>query len=402
MAPKRAPMEDPPSASSSSEDESEEISDKEDGRAQEQSKENPESEEEESSEDEEDDEEEENKKPSSVQTPNPTETPQPQSDKDSDSETLPSPTASDFTVKPILSKPMADSTTKANKPTSKAPNSGAKRPAESEKSGEESQRKKVKVSNGDAEEKKNPIPRLWSEEDEIVVLKGMIDYQSKKGADPNADMGAFYEFIKKSLRVDVSRNQLMDKVRRLKKKYRTNVEKGEKGEDPVFSKPHEHKSFELSKKIWDGGDNNAVDGSAKSPTSTNKKARKSVKVGNTVLSPKTGGKEVALDEVLKGEMKDMMVDEVKDVKVDEEVFWSMYPRLKESLELEESSYLTMSMPGKSFLKERMSMIGSAKAKDLEEKWKNLREEEVSLYVKRVDLIKQQAKAVLDSMKTSKS
>ncbi|XP_057460626.1 STOREKEEPER protein-like [Actinidia eriantha] len=398
MAPKRAPMEDPPSASSSSEDESEETSDKEDDHPQEQSKENPESEEEESSEDEEDDDEE-NKKPSSVQKPNPTETPQPQSDSDSegsDSETLPSPTASDFTVKPILSKPMAEST---NKLTLKAPNSGAKHPEESEKRWKESQRKKV---NGDAEEKKNPIARLWSEEDEIVVLKGMSDYQSKKGADPNTDMGAFHEFIKKSLRVDVSRNQLMDKVRRLKKKYRNNAGKGEKGEDPVFSKPHEYKSFELSKKIWGEGANNAVDGSAKSPRSANKKARKSVKVGNTVLLPKKDGKEVALDEGLKGEVNDMMVDEVKDMKVDEEVFWSMYPRLKESMELEGSAYLTMSVPGKSFLKERMSMIGSAKAKELEEKWRNLREEEVSLYLKRVDLIKEQAKAVLDSMKTSKS
>ena len=120
--------------------------------------------------------------------------------------------------------------------------------------------------------------------------------------------------------------------------------------------------------------------------------------------PKKDGKEVALDEGLKGEVNDMMVDEVKDMKVDEEVFWSMYPRLKESMELEGtgSAYLTMSVPGKSFLKERMSMIGSAKAKELEEKWRNLREEEVSLYLKRVDLIKEQAKAVLDSMKTSKS
>ncbi|GFS39727.1 multidrug resistance-associated protein 2 [Actinidia rufa] len=105
----------------------------------------------------------------------------------------------------------------SNKPISKAPNSRAKCPAECEKSGKESQRKKVKVSNGDAEEKKNPIQRLWNEDDEIVIIKGMIDYQSKKGAYPNTDMGAFHEFIKKSLHDDVSRNQLMDKFRRLKK-----------------------------------------------------------------------------------------------------------------------------------------------------------------------------------------
>ncbi|XP_028087559.1 probable transcription factor At4g00390 [Camellia sinensis] len=40
--------------------------------------------------------------------------------------------------------------------------------------------------------KKQLFQRLWSEEDEIVILKGMIEYTAKKGSNPLADVNAFY------------------------------------------------------------------------------------------------------------------------------------------------------------------------------------------------------------------
>ena len=92
--------------------------------------------------------------------------------------------------------------------------------------------------------------RLWSEADEIAILKGMIEYKSKKGFDPYADSSGFHDFIKKSIHADVSKYQLTEKIRRLKKKYKNNAEKEQNGNAPVFSKPHDHKSLELSKKIW--------------------------------------------------------------------------------------------------------------------------------------------------------
>ncbi|XP_028093948.1 STOREKEEPER protein-like [Camellia sinensis] len=155
-------------------------------------------------------------------------------------------------------------------------------------------------------------------------------------------MGAFHEFIKKLLRADVLKNQLMHKVKRLKK-YQINAEKGK---DPIFTKPHELKTFELSKKIWGGGANNVDDSARKSDTT---KSRKHVKL--------------VLQETSKVEVNDPIVDQ-KD-------FWSMFPCLKESLELKDYSNLSMPELGKNSMKDSMSMIRTAKAMELEEKWKNL-------------------------------
>ncbi|KAA8526470.1 hypothetical protein F0562_008327 [Nyssa sinensis] len=395
MAPKRlSPLEKLPPASSSEEvAESEDISDKEDDpeEQEDQERERENKRKAESGEEESDDEEEEEEEPflvptpvdkkHSVQKPVPTTAPQPRSsseseayegsDSESDSErSLPSPTASDFTIKPIVSKPM-DGSIKPKKlaPKSAAPSSpypskpAAKRPVETEQKGKESRTKKSKVSNGEEEdgaieEKKSAINRLWSEDDEIAILKGMIDFKSKKGADPYADMGAFHDFLKKSLHVDVSKNQLTDKIRRLKKKYQNNAEKGE---DPVFSKPHEHKSFELSKMIWGGG------------------ARKSSKVNNSAASPspKEVAQELALQETPKASKG--------DINGSEEEFCSMYHRLNESLQSEKGSFLSLPESGRNFMMERLSLIGSAKAKELEEQWNNLRIDEIELYLKRLSL-----------------
>ncbi|XP_058220236.1 uncharacterized protein LOC131330619 isoform X1 [Rhododendron vialii] len=319
MAPRRAPLEeDPPSASSSSstststsEDDQPTDNEQEENHNQELPKETAESE---SSEDEDEEEEEvKNNKPY-VQKPTPTttatKTPQPNSPSDSDSETRsaqPSPTASDFTIKPIASKPMEN----PKKPTS---NPSAKRPVTETDEKNPKKKAKVEEEEEEVEEKKKSggsVNRLWSEDDETVLLKGMAGFQSKKGADPYLLTGEFDEFIKKSLSVEVSRSQLMDKVRRLKKKKEINAGQGEKGADPVFSKPHEHKCFELSKKVWGGGkdSSNGVDENGKS---WNERARKTVKLEDSVaLQPKENGKGVGgLKEGFKGEMKGVKVDEI--------------------------------------------------------------------------------------------
>ncbi|KAF7140927.1 hypothetical protein RHSIM_Rhsim06G0156300 [Rhododendron simsii] len=407
LAQKRAPLEeDPPSASSSSTSEDDQPTDneQEENHNQELPKETAESESSEEDEEEDDDEGEQQVQNStlSVQKPTPTttaaatKTPEPNSpsysDSGSDSETRSaqtSPTASDFTIKPIASKPMEN----PKKPTSKP---SAKRSVT--ETDEKNPKKKAKV---EEEEKKSggSVNRLWSEDDETVILKGMADFQSKKGADPSSLTGEFHEFIRKLLSVEVSRSQLMDKVRRLKKKYEINAGKGEKGADPVFSKPHEYKCFELSKKVWGAGKyiSNGVDENGNNGKSGNKRARKTVKLDDSVaLQPKENGKGVVgLKEGLKGEMKDVKVeDKVGD-------FWSAYPCLKQSIETEVPSDVSMKEPVKSFMVESMSMIGKAKAKELEKKWKSLREDEVALYLKRVELMKEQTKLVLDAMKASK-
>ncbi|KAI8530687.1 hypothetical protein RHMOL_Rhmol11G0078900 [Rhododendron molle] len=298
---------------------------------------------------------------------------------------------------------------------------------------EKTAKKKAKVV-VEEEEKKSvgATNRLWSKEDEISILKGLIDFQSKNGSDTYPDMGEFHELIKESLSVDVSKNQFVDKIRKLKRKYSTNVEKA------VFPRPLERKCFELSNKIWGGGkENNGIDGNEKTvklgdsvvvpkendgkegalgdenkdgvdgngesnevdengKSSRSKRARKT----DSVALPKGNGKEeVALGKKLKGgKMKDMEVDEVGD-------FWAMHPCLKELLEMETEtgmpSDLVRKNPVRRFLMENISTIGNEKTMELEKKWKNLRAAEVTLALKRGDLMSEQTKLVLDATNASK-
>lgn len=206
--------------------------------------------------------------------------PQPQdsassTEEESDSESEPETQKPNPVVKPIASKPMdepkkaaptaekksrskADATAKFISPKKSAPVVGAKRPVDDGEAKESKRSKKKPEKEIETPVKKTPtddvkrqlFQRLWSEDDEIAILKGMIDYRSKKKADPVADLSAFHEFIKKSLHVDVSKSQLQDKIRRLKKKYENNAGKEKKGKERTFSKPHEQKGYELSKKIW--------------------------------------------------------------------------------------------------------------------------------------------------------
>ncbi|KAI8530987.1 hypothetical protein RHMOL_Rhmol11G0102800 [Rhododendron molle] len=358
------------------------------------------------------------KNKASVQKPitpiKPQHPPSSDSDSGSDSEAhVGSPTASGFTIKPVSPQP-------------KKPTSGKRLVPEFERKANESSRKKkkAKVFEEEAEKKKSGvgvIHRLWSEEDEVVILEGLMDFKSP-------DMGGLYEVIKKSLSFDASKSQFVDKIHKLKRKYSNNVERGDKA---VLSRPHERKCFELSKKIWGGGkennnggdgngknvgkkagktvkrddavalpeendgkesalgeeNKNGVDGNGKS-NGTKKARKKTVKLNDVALPREESGEgEVALGEGSKGgEMKDMKAGKVGD-------FWATHPCLKQSLAVKE--------PVKSFMMENMSMIGDVKAKELEKKWKDFYVDEVGLYLKRVQLVKEQTKLVLGTMKASK-
>ncbi|XP_010241408.1 PREDICTED: STOREKEEPER protein-like [Nelumbo nucifera] len=298
-------------------------------------------------------------------------------------------------IKPITSKPM-DDTLKPKKPPTRPGSAAppalssptrsttrAKRPVETDKEGNKDPKsKKKKVWNADEngslqveesekksgdDAKKQLFQRLWSEDDEIIILKGIIDY-SKKGTDPWTDMAGFLEFIKKSLHVDVNKNQLADKIRRLKKKYKTNMGRGKGGKDPVFSKSHESKTFQLSKKIWGSDD---AGGNNQATTDDGKQ-----KAENAVGSASSGEAPNAA------------------VKADEELNWSMYPCVMESFRLRPDF-------GEDIVKEGLGLMGSSKLKELEERWRKLHMEEIEMYLKRVDLFRDQLKMLFDALGSKK-
>ncbi|XP_010476078.1 PREDICTED: probable transcription factor At1g11510 [Camelina sativa] len=136
--------------------------------------------------------------------------------------------------------------------------------------------KRVKKSGGGEETKKTYFQRVWTEDDEIAVLQGLMDYKKETGVSPYDDTNGVYQLVKKSVSFDVSKIQFMEKLRSLKKKYENNVGKAKNGEEPSFAKPHDRRTFELSKLVW-GANGMALDSVVK-PNGKSKKSSKSKKV----------------------------------------------------------------------------------------------------------------------------
>ncbi|GAU21430.1 hypothetical protein TSUD_32610 [Trifolium subterraneum] len=92
--------------------------------------------------------------------------------------------------------------------------------------------------------------RLWTDEDEIVILQGFLDYNANRGSSYHNDTGSFYDQIKSKIQLDFNKSQLVDKLRRLKKKYRNVLQKFDSGKEFIFKTPHDQATFEISHKIW--------------------------------------------------------------------------------------------------------------------------------------------------------
>ncbi|GMH13193.1 hypothetical protein Nepgr_015034 [Nepenthes gracilis] len=95
--------------------------------------------------------------------------------------------------------------------------------------------------------------RLWTDEDEIELLRGFLDYTTQRGVTSSGhhhDTTAFYDQIKSKLQLDFNKNQLVEKLRRLKKKYRNVVNRISSGKEFVFKSVHDQATFEISRKIW--------------------------------------------------------------------------------------------------------------------------------------------------------
>lgn len=106
--------------------------------------------------------------------------------------------------------------------------------------------------------------RLWTDEDEIELLQGFLDYTSQRGSSSHHnDTALFYDQIKSKLQLDFNKNQLVEKIRRLKKKYRNVINKIGSGKEFSFKSAHDQATFEISRKIWSSvapiGDNSLDD-----------------------------------------------------------------------------------------------------------------------------------------------
>ncbi|PKA56613.1 Mediator-associated protein 1 [Apostasia shenzhenica] len=106
---------------------------------------------------------------------------------------------------------------------------------------------------GAVDDSRRLFQRLWTEEDEIKILQGFLEFTTQRGtthASHQYDTGPFYEQTKKQLQLDFNKNQLIEKLRRLKKKYRNVVSRMVSGKEFSFKSAHEQTTYEISRKIW--------------------------------------------------------------------------------------------------------------------------------------------------------
>ncbi|KAL5197448.1 hypothetical protein ABZP36_000960 [Zizania latifolia] len=103
-------------------------------------------------------------------------------------------------------------------------------------------------------ERRPLFQRLWTEEDEIVILHGFAEFTAARGtafASHQYDTDPFYEDMRGRLQLGFSKSQLVEKLRRLKRKYRNCVSRL-RGSGSAFSfrSPHEQAIFEIARTIW--------------------------------------------------------------------------------------------------------------------------------------------------------
>ncbi|CAH1440026.1 unnamed protein product [Lactuca virosa] len=287
----------------------------------------------------------------------------------------------DPNIKPLASKPMDDEPSKKprpknpisrNSPPPTKPVNGKRKAAEVEDEAMETKITKKEVvapappGPENAAEKKPLFQRLWSEDDEIVLIKGMISYVETKGKDPIADVNDFHEFVKTSLNVDVNNGQMTAKVKRLKAKFMNNVGKIEQnGKVRSLSNPHEKKMYELSEKLWDRNSikNAAIVGCNTKKVNPKPKPDQKLKANsNPVVS--NGGHESGKNVVhSRGGIKIPITDE-------------------------------------DIMNRGLELLSGPKKVELEEKWNDLKVQELKNYLRKLELMKEQGELVLNAMKKS--
>ncbi|XP_047157631.1 probable transcription factor At5g28040 [Vigna umbellata] len=127
--------------------------------------------------------------------------------------------------------------------------------------------------------------RLWTKQDEKELLKGYLDYIKQHGRTTTTlqnDVASLYDHVRPKLNVDFNKNQLVEKLRRLKRKHKLALNKGTDKEVP-FRNPQEQAIFEISNKIWGNDtdillDQESLDGDASGRTPESRYLGGNVKV----------------------------------------------------------------------------------------------------------------------------
>lgn len=93
------------------------------------------------------------------------------------------------------------------------------------------------------QERKKKAQRIWTLEDEVILLRALYDYQVKNGKlPPSKDHATFLSTISASISFGITVKQLRNKMRTVRFNYHQNKKKGS---DVKFSTPHDKAVFDI-------------------------------------------------------------------------------------------------------------------------------------------------------------
>ncbi|CAA7395201.1 unnamed protein product [Spirodela intermedia] len=92
--------------------------------------------------------------------------------------------------------------------------------------------------------------RIWSESDEIRFLQGLLACNTQGMTFPR-DLNLYFDRFSETMSQPYTRSQLSEKLRRLRKKFRSHSVRVSRGLDPSGLSPHDRDLFHLSTLLWD-------------------------------------------------------------------------------------------------------------------------------------------------------
>ncbi|XP_076904904.1 putative transcription factor At5g28040 [Bidens hawaiensis] len=244
--------------------------------------------------------------------------------------------------------------------------------------------------------------RLWTDEDEIELLNGLLDYIVQRGHHHH-DTTAFYDQVKGKLQLEFNKNQFVEKIRRLKKKYRNVLSKISSGKGYVFKSPHDQSTFDLSCKIWnqtlatipvgiDDEELNNINPTPKpkpngneidDPNYSEKKVRRSKK--------RSRSDTVKIEENCSQQQKEDAVDANA---VEEALKRSLLPLFKELVKCSSNGPTYGNASGLGLGLMDMNGVGDMS----DEKWRKQRVLELEVYSKRIELMQDEVKSKLEELR----
>ncbi|XP_057422685.1 probable transcription factor At3g04930 [Lotus japonicus] len=243
--------------------------------------------------------------------------------------------------------------------------------------------------------------RLWTKQDEMELLKGYHDYIKQQGKATTSlqnVVALLHDHVRPKLNVDFNRNQLVEKLRRLKRKHKVTLDKGKEVQVP-FKSSHEQAIFEISHKIW-GNDtgNDALDGEELRPYHENHDL-----VGNDVKGKNEQVEDC--DDIEKREPKRLrfVTDDVDTT--NEENNDAAATRIQGLIEDTMRSCFSPLM--KELLNDsREEPLGAPATpifpgEEADEQWRRRRILELEVYLDRLELLQGQIKARLEELRSSR-